>query len=265
MPAPRVFISYSSRDVRDAERLESLLSRHFKVWRDKARIESDWSRDIANALATKAEVVCLLWSRPASESSWVRHEWVTARALEKWVVPYRLADAPDLPPPLQSLDFIPAPDTDGLVRRIAALGSKDAPARYDFTVLPPAVFVPFRPNPGFRGRRDDFVSLYLNIVGNLHKTGTNQAGLVGLGGSGKTQLASEFAYRFAHSFSSVHWIDATEETPGGRNSWLSRRGCWEQTGARRTIPRRAFRISVNTGSRIREPSSSWTTSQTPFA
>jgi hypothetical protein len=51
MPAARVFISYSSADRLEAEKLERVVSTRFEVWRDKNRLESDWSREIANALA----------------------------------------------------------------------------------------------------------------------------------------------------------------------------------------------------------------------
>ncbi|MGZ5548975.1 MAG: TIR domain-containing protein [Nitrososphaeraceae archaeon] len=52
MAPPSVFISYSSKDLEIAEAIEKNLLENGsddKVWRDKRRIETDWSREIANA------------------------------------------------------------------------------------------------------------------------------------------------------------------------------------------------------------------------
>ena len=38
----------------------------FDVWRDKRRIEADWSNEIANAL-TKQAIIPLLWTENATE------------------------------------------------------------------------------------------------------------------------------------------------------------------------------------------------------
>jgi hypothetical protein len=81
--------------------------------------------------------------------------------------------------------------------------------RYDYTVLPPRSFLPFLPNPEFIGRNLELVELYLNLIGNLQHIGAKHVGLVGTGGSGKTQLAVEFGYRFSHAFDAgVYWIQA---------------------------------------------------------
>ena len=70
-----VFISYSSHDVHDAENLETLLrGEGFDVWRDKRNLKTDWSVEIATALADRADAACLVWSQYASESQWVRNE-----------------------------------------------------------------------------------------------------------------------------------------------------------------------------------------------
>ncbi|MCK4815694.1 toll/interleukin-1 receptor domain-containing protein, partial [bacterium] len=45
---PRIFISYSSKDVEVVEQIHLHLEKSagFEVWRDKNRIEQDWSREI---------------------------------------------------------------------------------------------------------------------------------------------------------------------------------------------------------------------------
>src|SRR5262245_44490920 len=79
MRSPQVFISYSSKDRNHAEELHDAFVRAgLRVWRDKTRLESDWSREIAYALANDADAVCLLWSPHAADSAWVRNEWLTA-------------------------------------------------------------------------------------------------------------------------------------------------------------------------------------------
>src|SRR6188474_3087444 len=106
MPSPNktrseqtcIFVSYSSKDREAAEDIEARLQRAgVRVWRDNTRLEADWSREIAEALANEADALCLLWSKDAADSRWVKHEWLTARALEKRIFPCRLNGAPALP------------------------------------------------------------------------------------------------------------------------------------------------------------------------
>ena len=80
MASPSVFISYSSKDVKIVEAIENHLSQNGfdDVWRDKSKIRSDWSREIANALS-KSDIVLLIWSENSSKSEWVKNEWFTAR------------------------------------------------------------------------------------------------------------------------------------------------------------------------------------------
>ena len=66
------FISYSSKDLEIVEAIENhLLQNGFddNVWRDKRKIESDWSREIAIAL-TKSDIVLRIWSEYSSKSEW---------------------------------------------------------------------------------------------------------------------------------------------------------------------------------------------------
>lgn len=54
------------------------------------------------------------------------------------------------------------------------------------------------------------MELYLAFVGNLNALGAGRAGLVGMGGVGKTQLAIEFAYRMGFAFDAVYWIQGND-------------------------------------------------------
>jgi WD40 repeat protein len=211
----RVFISYASRDVKTARELEDLLRSDVigqQVWRDERAIERDWSREVAEELAACRAVV-LVWSEDAVRSEWVRHEWLTARALEKPIVPVMIDSTP-LPAPLENLHGIVAANgrVDGradaavVARRLEA-GVPD----YDFTIRSPDVRIPLAPNPRFVGRRSDLLDLYLALVGDLNKLGVRSVGSVGMGGVGKTQLAVEFVHRFAFAFKhGVHWINAAD-------------------------------------------------------
>lgn len=219
-PEHRAFISYSSRDVDLARALHALLSEEvgWDVWRDERAIERDWSREIADGLVG-SDAVTLLWTSSAAASNWVRHEWLTARALQKSIVPILAPGAPDLPAPLQNLHGVAVRngtiDPAALRARLAA--QLAAPAAYDFTIRPADLFVPLRPNPHFVGRGADLVALYLRLIGNLNKLGVSSVGVVGMGGVGKTQLAVEFVHRFSFAFDGVHWLTATDES-----DWIAR-------------------------------------------
>jgi len=128
-----IFISYSSRDAEIARRLQRLLELApigARIWRDERAIERDWSREIAQALAA-SRVVVVLWSAKAAESPWVRHEWLTARALEKPIVPI-VIDGSRLPRGLENLHGVMAAadlPADVIAQRLAA--ALAAPAAYD--------------------------------------------------------------------------------------------------------------------------------------
>ena len=206
----RVFISYSSRNRKEAKAVEkSLEGERFEVWRDQRRIETDWSAEIAQGLS-QADVLCLIWTREAAESGWVKNEWLTARALEKLIVPCLFPDAPELPKPLENLHGVlfqrMAPGLGSLVARLREL--KSFHKRYELRSSLFKGSIPFPPDDHFTGREQDLVSLYLEMIGNLNKVGINQVGAVGMGGAGKTALTVEFAYRFGFAFDGVYWIQA---------------------------------------------------------
>jgi TIR domain len=80
------FISYSSNDAKTAENIQEYLSHNsFDVWRDKSRIETNWSKEIAYALS-RQDIILILWSEDSSNSQWVKNEWITARALGKPII-----------------------------------------------------------------------------------------------------------------------------------------------------------------------------------
>jgi hypothetical protein len=107
-----IFISYSSKDVEIAENIQEYLEHDgFDVWRDKSRIETDWSKEIAGALS-RQDVILVLWSGDSSKSQWVKNEWITARALEKRIILVVITALEKLPKPLRNLDAIVVKNND---------------------------------------------------------------------------------------------------------------------------------------------------------
>lgn len=74
---------------------------------------------------------------------------------------------------------------------------------------PPRSVMPVRPNPHFVGRTQDLKEIATDLKGG----GATALGEIavrassGLGGIGKTQLASEFVYRYGAYFHSVYWLN----------------------------------------------------------
>ncbi len=217
MSRPRIFISYPSQDRPRAEAIHRYLEEAgYDVWRDKTHLETDWSEEIAKALAER-DLLCLLWSEHAAASKWVKHEWLTARALEKLIIPCLFPqtpklEPPELPEPLHNLHGVSFNSMEegcsALGKRIGGLESFSW--SYEYNLLPGNSQIPHNPNPKFTGRLDDLLELYLKMIGNLRKIGINHVGAVGMGGIGKTQLAVEFAYRFSFAFDAVYWLNAAD-------------------------------------------------------
>jgi hypothetical protein len=87
--------------------------------------------------------------------------------------------------------------------------------------------VPFMRNPDFVGREEDLERLHQALMGEgpvgIRSAITVPAGLTGMGGIGKTQLAVEYAYRYADAYpGGVFWINAAGPLAQGL-AQLSRR------------------------------------------
>ena len=68
--------------------------------------------------------------------------------------------------------------------------------------------VPFLRNPSFVGREDDLAKLHA-LLQKGGPVGVRPAALTGMGGIGKTQLAVEYAYRYAEAYpGGVYWLNA---------------------------------------------------------
>ena len=224
MESPSVFISYSSKDVKIAEAIENhLLENGFDgiVWRDKRKIETDWSREIANALS-KSDIILLIWSENSSKSEWVKNKWLSVRALGKPIKIVIISDLKNAPLPkplanIESIVFENKPDSKDFFnfniqkisnKIIKDIGSSLLQIQYNYNILPDKRNIPYDPNPDFIGRDTDLIDLYLEIIGDLNPLNYHKVGITGTGGVGKTQLAVEFFYRYAFAFEDgIFWID----------------------------------------------------------
>ena len=75
--------------------------------------------------------------------------------------------------------------------------------------------MPFPRNPDFVGRTDDLARLHATLQ-QREPVGIRPAGLIGMGGIGKTQLAVEYVYRFNDAYPhGIFWINAAEPLAKG--------------------------------------------------
>jgi len=235
-----VFVSYSHKDIAVAARVHVVLERAgHKVWRDERKIEpgANWNREIARALA-RSDTVVLLWSPAAASSRSVEHEWLTARALGKGIVPCMLRRHRELKPDqqlpgelgdVQTIPFDARSFRAGIRKLVKLLERPDSVFHaWGYSRVPPHSFIRFPPNPDFVGRQPELLELYLLLIGELNPVGINQSvGASGPGGIGKTQLAAEFAWRFAHAFpDGIIWINAARNW---RDEFLAAARCYGLT------------------------------------
>ena len=75
--------------------------------------------------------------------------------------------------------------------------------------------MPFPRNPDFVGRSDDLESLHA-VLQKREPVGIRPAGLTGMGGIGKTQLAVEYVYRHKDDYpDGIFWVNAAEPLAQG--------------------------------------------------
>jgi len=113
-------------------------------------------------------------------------------------------------------DIAPSPVDAGTLesarRQLEALPLEEVPNR---SSLPLGSVMPLRPNPHFVGRYEQLKRIAANLKAGDATTisEVTVAASSGLGGVGKTQLASEFVHRYGRYFHSVYWVSFAE--PGG--------------------------------------------------
>ena len=105
------------------------------------------------------------------------------------------------------------PDTRGLVLELArhlALDEQETRQLLEasLTALSPHWLVPLPRNPFFTGREEILEALHTQLHVEQVVALTQSYALRGLGGIGKTQIALEYAYRYALEYSAIFWIEA---------------------------------------------------------
>jgi tetratricopeptide (TPR) repeat protein len=68
--------------------------------------------------------------------------------------------------------------------------------------------IPYPPNPFFLGRDELMLQLHDQLQSGPPAALTQPQAISGLGGIGKTQLATEYAYRYRHEYKAVLWVRA---------------------------------------------------------
>lgn len=122
----KVFISHSSKNKEEAARLcDDLAGKKIKTWldRDKLRGGDPLIDELQEALASSTHLI-LLWSKPASQSRYVKAEWQAAYDLGKVIIPCMLDRTP-LPLFLRSYIFYDISSSsyaEALARILEALG-----------------------------------------------------------------------------------------------------------------------------------------------
>ncbi len=82
-------------------------------------------------------------------------------------------------------------------------------------------YVPFLRNQDFQGREQDLSNLHKTLAGD-NPVGIRPAGLTGMGGIGKTELAVEYCFRYADAYpGGVFWINAAEDWVRGSQGFAA--------------------------------------------
>ncbi len=239
-----VFCSYAHADETWRRKLEthlSLLKRQglISLWHDRLIAPgTDWDKTIDTHLET-ASVILLLVSADFLASDYCYGVEMT-RALERQeagearVIPILVRPVDKNNAPFAHLQGLPT-DAKPLAtwrNQETALADVAAGIRRAIeelpqlavstprAVLPAAWNIPYARNPFFLGRDDELSRLRSHLQAGQATALSQPQAISGLGGIGKTQLALEYAYRFAQDYQAVLWAHA-ESTDALVSSYIA--------------------------------------------
>jgi hypothetical protein len=234
-PAVSVFLSYAHEDEAWLQRLLthlSLLQRQgvISTWSDRQILPGTTWADVIDQRLEQASIILFLVSADFLASDYC-YEMEMTRALERHrlgqarVIPIVLRPVAWRDAPFASLQALPTdaramsswtdPDeacvdvVAGIRRAIDDLSF--APASTVRQDLPPIWTLPYPRNSFFQGREDVLTHLH-TLLHQGQRTALSQSphALSGLGGVGKTQLATEYAYRYHQEYEAVLWAHAED-------------------------------------------------------
>lgn len=218
MGISRIFISYAHRNQRLARALhEALQEAGFHSVMNTLRDHQPWPAENAY-MVMEYDVICLLWTPEAAISPWMRHEWQTARALGKRVIPCVFPHAPKIPTPISRVFAIEFKDISRSCEVLIDHLKYASPftAQYQLDELPDKSLMPFRMPTDFISRDLDMVEIYLHLNDLYNKVVLVNEDDTQVDGFGKTTLAAAFAHRFGIAFEKIFWLQADSEA-----RWLS--------------------------------------------
>jgi hypothetical protein len=240
------FISYTGADVAWAEWIADTLEQAghttiLQAW--DFRPGENFIQRMNQALEQADRVLAVL-SAAYFASQYARDEWTAALVRDRdqpdRLLPARVAPC-QLPRLLANrvyIDLIGLEEADAAAQLRAGVGRGRAkpagkrpypggPVRASGASFPgrrPAVFNAPPRNPHFTGRGDLLAALRQQLTQTSAGAVVQASAVHGLGGVGKTQLAIEYAHRYAADYDLVWWIPAEESLAiAGRLAALARR------------------------------------------
>ena len=213
------FISFNSADAVFAEALDSALRSagfttfyfprdlqpggNIAVWIDEALMNSSqilalYSPDYTSetAIYSKAERYAALWQDANNAQNKLIPILLRDTALTPLIAPISHVDVRGLLPD----------ETANRVVNMLRSRNADETSLAHADALPKVFHTAHRRNPNFCGRSDE-----LELLGNALRTSAMTA-IVGLGGIGKSALATEYCHRFGNNFKGVWWVHAEDNS-----------------------------------------------------
>ncbi|HJQ22932.1 MAG TPA: FxSxx-COOH system tetratricopeptide repeat protein [Blastocatellia bacterium] len=232
-----VFFSYAHEDepLRDemAKHLASLKRQGLiTAWHDRQIPPgSEWDEEIKTQLKT-ADIILLLISADSMASDYctgveMRHAVERHDRKEACVIPIILRPCDWDGAPFSKLQALPKDaravtrweDRDeafvniveGIKAAIKQINAR-APGRQQ-APSPSGIWnVPHLRNPNFTGREEELKALRASLLAGETAALVQTQAITGLGGVGKTQLATEYAYRHGAAYTIVWWVRSEEPT-----------------------------------------------------
>lgn len=220
-----VFFSYAHNDAKRLytvhARLQAALGRYLWIDRVGLRQGIEWERAIKRAIDTSYAVIFAITNEFISPKRTFIHEkeipWVLTQFLNKQgplMFALRFDDVP-LPLSLANLPTYQLHTIDAFALTPEELTTKLAPVLPPETERNPYFVVAFPRLSTFRGRNALLTQIHDALEGGT-PVGVKTAGLHGMGGIGKTQLAVEYAHRYQFYYpGGVYWVNAAEPLTRG--------------------------------------------------